>query len=84
MKKLKFKALELGAQELLTREQLKQVMGGNDGSGGSGAGSCTYTKNCSSGSVSCTSATGDCSWIYDPTNTFTIGVRCDSKDHKCS
>ena len=36
MKKLKLKALELGANELLTREQLKNVMAG-DGSGtGSG------------------------------------------------
>ena len=32
MKKLKLKALELGANELLTREQLKNVMAG-DGSG---------------------------------------------------
>lgn len=40
MKKLKLKALELGAKELLTREQLKMVLGGDDGSGsGSGSGS---------------------------------------------
>ena len=34
MKKLKLKALELGAKELLTREQLKKMIGG-DGSSGS-------------------------------------------------
>ena len=40
MKKLKLRALELGANELLTREQLKNVMGGDgsgDGSGGEDA-----------------------------------------------
>jgi Cys-rich repeat protein len=30
MKKLKLKALELGAMELLTRTQLKNVLGGDD------------------------------------------------------
>lgn len=83
MKKLKFKALELGAKELLTREQLKQVMGGNDGSDGSGAGSCTYTQTCAGGSISCTSATGDCQRIWDSTNSFTIGVKCDGQSHTC-
>jgi hypothetical protein len=48
MKKLKLKALELGAKELLTREQLKMVLGGDFGSGsGSGSGSGT-TCNCNS------------------------------------
>ncbi len=36
MKKLKLKALELGATEILTREQLKKVFGGDGGSDGSG------------------------------------------------
>jgi len=35
MKKLKLVALELGAKEVLTREQLKKMAGG-DGSGGTG------------------------------------------------
>jgi hypothetical protein len=35
MKKLKLRALELGANEMLTREQLKHVLGG-DGSSGAG------------------------------------------------
>jgi len=42
MKKLKLKALELGASEVLTREQLKNVLGG-DGSGGGSGGSCFGT-----------------------------------------
>ena len=33
MKKLKLKALELGANEVLTRAQLKNVVGGVAGSG---------------------------------------------------
>jgi len=32
MKKLKLMALELGASEVLTKEQLKHVLGGNGGS----------------------------------------------------
>ena len=34
--KLKLKVLELGANELLTREQLKNVMAGDGSGGGSG------------------------------------------------
>lgn len=40
MKKLKLKALELGAMELLTRSQLKNVLGGDDYGNGAGAGTC--------------------------------------------
>jgi hypothetical protein len=38
MKKLKLKALGLGAKEILTREQLKYVLGGSGGSGTGGGG----------------------------------------------
>jgi len=42
MKKLKLKALNLGASEVLTREQLKNIMGGDGSGGGSGGpGSCS-------------------------------------------
>lgn len=81
MKKLKLTALDLGAKELLSREQLKNVMGG-DGSG-SGTASCTYTQNCANGSVSCTSSTGNCSYMWDNTHTFTIGVSCDGQQFPC-
>jgi hypothetical protein len=52
MKKLKLKALELGAKEVLSREQLKNVLGGfDDGSGsgkkGSGSGSGKRCGTCS-------------------------------------
>lgn len=36
MKKLKLQALKFGTGEILTREQLKNVLGGDDPSGGSG------------------------------------------------
>ncbi|MFB6453872.1 hypothetical protein ACE38W_01275 [Chitinophaga sp. Hz27] len=51
MKKLRLKMLDLGATEVLSREQLKQVMGGADGSGGdgSGGGSGGSGKTCSGG-----------------------------------
>ena len=35
MKKLKLQALQFGAKEILSRSQLKNVMGGDDGSGSS-------------------------------------------------
>ncbi|MBS1917687.1 MAG: hypothetical protein JST87_15560 [Bacteroidetes bacterium] len=50
MKKLKLKALELGVTEVLTREQLKNVLGGDSGSGGSGGtyglGFCSFFGTC--------------------------------------
>lgn len=42
MKKLKLKALELGAKEVLSRAQLKNVLGGAGSGSGSGSGSGTY------------------------------------------
>jgi hypothetical protein len=38
MKKLKLKALGLGAKEILTREQLKYVLGGDGSGSGTGGG----------------------------------------------
>lgn len=55
MKKLKLKALELGATELLTREQLKNVIGGSgsgSGAGGSGMSVCGVGPACRM--ISCT------------------------------
>lgn len=42
MKKLKLKALELGAKEVLTRKQLKNVLGGAGSGSGSGSGGGNY------------------------------------------
>jgi len=71
MKKLKLKALELGAKEVLTRAQLKNVLGGDEGSGGSvvcvcsdgtevGTATCAncFTYCNTRGGISCTQ--GDC------------------------
>ena len=49
MKKLTLKVLELGADELLTRSQMKRVQGGLDDSGSGASGKCstsqcTFTK----------------------------------------
>lgn len=43
MKKLKLQAIELGATELLTREQLKHVFGGDGGGSGT---ACKTTTDC--------------------------------------
>lgn len=45
MKKLKLSSLQIGARELLTREQMKTTLGGSGGSGGS---ACTSNSDCSS------------------------------------
>ncbi|MBS0030358.1 hypothetical protein ACTJJ0_25995 [Chitinophaga sp. 22321] len=54
MKKLTLKALQLGATEVLTREQLKNVLGG-DGSNTSGTRCVVYccdsSNNCGSGTT---------------------------------
>lgn len=43
MKKLNFKALEFGAKEVLTRDQLKRIMGGYDDGGCTGVGTYFYS-----------------------------------------
>jgi len=47
MKKLRLRALDLGAKEVLSREQLKHILGGDGsgGIGGSGSG-CTNPTEC--------------------------------------
>jgi hypothetical protein len=62
MKKLKLKALELGAKELLSREQLKHVIGGDDGSGSGGAHTCYGSQSsCSYDQAGSGSVNGSCS-----------------------
>jgi hypothetical protein len=87
MKKVKLKALELGAEELLQREQLKNVIGGTGGS--NGGGSCTASVNCyrtiwqngqavevANGSISCSSSSGNC--LHGDTS-----VSCDNTNYYC-
>ncbi|MCF3110623.1 hypothetical protein LL912_17690 [Niabella sp. CC-SYL272] len=77
MKKLKLKVLELGATEILTREQMKKVMGGeqryechcvggaNSGSAWQYQGSSTPEQSTidSSTSAACAGATSECGWV---------------------
>lgn len=51
MKKLKLKALDLSAKEILTREQLKKILGGSDGGSGSGDGKCETKCKCPKGHI---------------------------------
>lgn len=72
MKKLKLKALELGASEVLTRAQLQHVLGGDGSSGGDNCIHCTgYEGACGAWSQVCyyrSNPTGDadeiCRQIY--------------------
>ncbi|RAJ76621.1 hypothetical protein CLV59_108140 [Chitinophaga dinghuensis] len=65
MKKLRLKALDLGAKELLSREQLRNILGG-DGSddGGSGPTNCGMTPT-----IACSGkSSGDqCCWYTNQT-----------------
>lgn len=75
MKKLKLKALELGANEVLTREQLKNVLGGD----GSSDGTVKY--------AACINSTG--CWTYTNAVTFQecladIDRYCSSGSGTCS
>jgi hypothetical protein len=87
MKKVKLKALELGAEELLQREQLKNVIGGTGGS--NGGGSCTASVDCyrtewqngqwtqvKNGSKSCSSSSGNC--LHNSQS-----VSCDGTTYMC-
>ena len=75
MKKLKLNLVNLQGAQVLSREQLKKVMGGDDGSGGSGSGSgdatvkvdciafsCRTDADCGSYHVCRTSVS--CPWQY--------------------
>lgn len=70
MKKLKLAALNLGAQEILTRSQLKNILGGSLGSEGSGGGG-GCTQSFSSCCVECKNGHGK-------TRDCGLGVSCDA------
>lgn len=70
MKKLKLRAMELGAKEVLTRAQLMNVLGGIL------PGKCTVTQTCAHGSVSCQGAGSSCYFVTNATGQS--GVQCDS------
>jgi hypothetical protein len=77
----------MGAQELLRREQLKNVIGGTGGS--NGGSSCTAAVSCTRtelqngqwvtvayGAVMCTSGSGNCTH-------GTNSVTCDNNTYRC-
>lgn len=76
MKKIKLSVNDLATGEVLTRSQLKQVVGGY-------MPPATVTQKCANGSVSCTSSSGNVGWVWDSSNTFTIGVTCDGTSFTC-
>lgn len=61
MKKLKLKALDLGANEVLSRAQLKNILGGDGSGGGSGNTTCTATADCGSAPAAKCSGINHCS-----------------------
>ena len=88
MKKLKLKALELGASEVLTRAQLKNVLGGSSGSGGTSGGTCyiKITGGPNEGNYQLWPPDGSCSSHSTAANNFCLehmdGGRC-SYDCDC-
>lgn len=67
MRKLKLNVANLGATEILTREELKKVLGGVDAGSGSGSGvkSCAES-DCSSENLGLGCAGGKtCQWSYN-------------------
>lgn len=60
MKKLKLNVANLGATEILTREELKKVLGGADTGSGSGSETCTNNA-CGALNLPCCSAYDICS-----------------------
>jgi hypothetical protein len=85
MKKLKLKALGLGAKEILTREQLKYVLGGDGsgsgaggGGGNTGGGSGCPTSPCSVfNSTNGKTYTGNCGLVIAAMDFHTVSTVCE-------
>lgn len=67
---------------LLSKAEMKKVMGGDDGTIGEIGGQGTFT----SGSASCTSSTGNCKYLYcvSGSTSIAIGICCDDVKYKSS
>ncbi len=76
MKKINLKSIK--TEELLSRDQLKQIMGGFTGSGGSGTGVvCSATASCGDGrTLSCNGYANGCAGVDGP-NGY---VACQTQD----
>ncbi|HLR38046.1 MAG TPA: hypothetical protein VK084_08365 [Chitinophagaceae bacterium] len=84
MKKLKLEELNLGNDaEVLSREELKKVLGGmGSGSGGGSGSDVTCTVKCPSGDTSCSSSEGDCEINTDFWGVVR-SIRCEDKTFNC-
>ena len=82
------------AGEILTREELKKIVGGTDGSGSGSTGSCSISFDCNNnygvtggGTISCsdTSDPFECEYVTMEKNgvTYTIGVKCNGQATNC-
>jgi hypothetical protein len=76
MKKLKLKALELGASEVLTREQLRNVLGGTEVTTTKLLTPCSLTLHCAHTDIQCTSKVGNCIDGYE-------SIQCDNTPYTC-
>ncbi len=79
MEKLRLKAINLGAREVLTREQLKNVLGGSGETGSGAGGTCTVTVTCLKGAtITCNGSGANCH--YENVSSYGYGgwVQCDS------
>ena len=78
MKKLELKAKEFGAKEMLTRAQLRKVLGGGGGAQGT---HCTYSSECIS-NLSCIK--GACEPIGSDGGCVQPGQRCVNTNDCCA
>jgi len=60
MKQLRLKALALGGAEMLTRAQMKNVLGGEDCPGCGGGKVCGTSPNCNSNTCTLNGVSGTC------------------------
>jgi len=70
------KNFEFSKDEMLNRDQLQNVFGGNRLSAEISEGSCTATLTCNTGSISCTSDSGDCDRGWGE-------ITCDGQSYEC-
>lgn len=80
MKKIRLNVADLGATEILTREQLKSVFGGSgSGSGSGSSNSCSGLTKDSCNYQPCVDTNGDigkCSFVYYGTGYVVTGSDC--------
>jgi hypothetical protein len=78
MKKLNLNVSNLNATEILSREELKKVLGGTEGSGNGTSTTCTATCSKNGSTITCTSSKNDCKVLYEYVGGPCNAVQCDS------